>query len=1359
MPGSGKSCVALAMLKQYLDIKTNRSPTEEYPDLPVLYVTYSTKLVKTIENIWNKSPENLDRPTLVEFKTYDELMGEEQINHGLPEFSHWFHSYLKTRPYLQQELIDNIDYKESDYPLTTLVYLQFRMMSGYKTAKIYIASSSQRDRLFKASTPHGAGIDDQAPKIYCTLYDILNDYRHYLRAYNYIDTALLPLVAKTQYSHIFVDEAQSFSSLQLKQLTNLAHKKQIAYFIDNNQSLHENFSKLPYLKYLLHNQYQLIELPYAIRSAKAIQELANKVLELKYYFAGLSDKGAATAMKLYGQAEEGLVSWVHQLGDDAQRYLQQAINSAIICHPIDLNQVRADYPGVIILTPEEAVGLEYDHVILYHLLERIVDKEANQLAQGFIPYTKTPGRAKNGAAYHHYGALFNQLFTAITRARLTVTIVYSEKNHAFSQVLNALKPTISTTAHTKTILNQPAPERNHQEELDEIKRLLVTGNLAAAKHVYQHRFNNQNLSFETWCQQITSNNEERSKEQTIQQQMSLPKNIVELKAILAGKETTSLLFKYTIEKPCSFFIELLDEENRHLLIELSQQHPILFDSLIQQACDFAQQQNHILLQLVVGSLEQWFKITNHKIRQALKKMQANIKRNIAQLADRQHQLPLATLDLLHQCNVLNQNNLIAQSTNTQGQLGPTILHHLLSVFDQDLIDNNPNILNALINHMDIRSNNHGFFNDEDLFDCLLKTQKGRFYIVKNFMRLAPTIKPEKLFKDIGSANKFNFFSWLYSESTANYLLNNERFIELASNHLKLFTEKLFSPLLDYQTSTVQEEPFISLCESNEGIQFLRHKRILPLLAIKLVKNPGLLFSPIWNELNGVDDFKGITPFLILSRRQNGILLLREKSVWPSVLQGLDNNPSLLFLKISLTIGHTDINPFFQIAHSSEMNEILKEPQILSLLKKEKNLSTIFKPIRCSQGENFTSFYLLCHKASIGQLQKDSMLWAMVKKQICRASSPLFWQISSANFHNECTPLLWLCTSEEGLDVLSDPDILAFLEKNIDQLFVPISTAGILQDRTAFHLLCGKTKGISFLNDSGLWLKILTHFNNQPKQTNNLLTHLFTKVRAEGADQSSTAFFALCKYPKSIPMLEQASILDLLKNDINQLFSAITAAGHHTGLTPLYLLCHSPEGLAFVRNHLWDQLITELQKNPSLIFIPITGSGSYQGSTIFYLLCSTDNGLNMLKDNRLWPFITKAIENNPSLLFMPIRGATTKKGAYPFLELCSVAKGIELLTELWPTYEKLLKERPSLFFGRTINHLAYEKLAPVQLLSATKHGLHFIHQKLATFKTILPEKEFNQLLELIKTCPKQQRPTFFQRTITDNDDSKHIHNKP
>ncbi|MFY7698256.1 MAG: hypothetical protein ACOVQX_05540 [Legionella sp.] len=484
MPGSGKSCVAASLI---------RKSTEEESGFRVLYVTSSERLVSNMYRMHASLPMSVERSqVMVEYKTYtnlikglagDGLAGNLVIEDGFSSFEDWCAGYLKKCKLLKKEPEASLN---ADSRCYSDLYQGLRMMSGYDGDGYPVSSSSSSSRDNKT-----------------LLSSILQAYRADLEARKVVDLALwrLGTVVEPVYDQIVVDEAQDFSTLQLKTLFSLAKGEQIAYFIDSNQSLYDDYSKLPFLKGLLHDSgdIRVIELPYTFRCSEAAIALANGALGLKHYLTGgILDKHMASRVIAGDGSVRGSVVWSTGLSLAEKEKFSQSVDVAIVCDAADVQTAREGCPGVLVLTVDQAKGLEYEVIIVYGLIERSITKEMNDKLANYTPSIEKVGRPKKGQSHQEYGPRLNRLFTAFTRARSDVYVLFRGNHHALENVFKALQGYTSSRHQQESVCS--LSESTQEQRLAEIRRQLAVGNDEVAWHYYRSHILDNEQAFKSFRQ-------------------------------------------------------------------------------------------------------------------------------------------------------------------------------------------------------------------------------------------------------------------------------------------------------------------------------------------------------------------------------------------------------------------------------------------------------------------------------------------------------------------------------------------------------------------------------------------------------------------------------------------------------------------------------------------------------------------------------------------------------------------------------------------------------------------------------------------------------------------------------------------
>ncbi|KTC69423.1 hypothetical protein Lbir_2162 [Legionella birminghamensis] len=143
-PGSGKSCVAISMLRQLA------AQLPEGSEEKILYLTESPRLLKEMQAIWGSLELPPDMQRRVEFKTYAMQAAESRAEYVKDrtvctklEFEHWFKKYVSDRRNELKPSMANTKGKKGktqDDPFLKLdgflknqqtIYQEFRLLSGY----------------------------------------------------------------------------------------------------------------------------------------------------------------------------------------------------------------------------------------------------------------------------------------------------------------------------------------------------------------------------------------------------------------------------------------------------------------------------------------------------------------------------------------------------------------------------------------------------------------------------------------------------------------------------------------------------------------------------------------------------------------------------------------------------------------------------------------------------------------------------------------------------------------------------------------------------------------------------------------------------------------------------------------------------------------------------------------------------------------------------------------------------------------------------------------------------------------------------------------------------------------------------
>jgi len=347
------------------------------------------------------------------------------------------------------------------------VYQELRVISGIK--KEQYLKLGRRESIFEEEYIRRA------------LWEVYQQYASHLKKQGLTDLAFNPLTQASRYYLVAIDEAQDFSYLQLQNLIGLAEEGRVAAFTDSNQSLMDSFSKFNFLKKILGAQEEnCLTLHESIRCSKRVSAFANTVLKIKNHVThGVLEKGTQAHLPILQTAIEGEVVWPYPRSEEQIRLLKADTNSTQ-CAIVTLKEHREEahklFPGALILTAEQAKGLEYEKIIAFKLLDQAFYKGINEELADFDENAPAASsRPKRGDAQHENALVFNELFTAVTRARKALFIWDDKEVHERRHVLSILDGRINSFAKALSSAPKTIEESSKEEWLDAVKEQIRRG--------------------------------------------------------------------------------------------------------------------------------------------------------------------------------------------------------------------------------------------------------------------------------------------------------------------------------------------------------------------------------------------------------------------------------------------------------------------------------------------------------------------------------------------------------------------------------------------------------------------------------------------------------------------------------------------------------------------------------------------------------------------------------------------------------------------------------------------------------------------------------------------------------------------
>ncbi|MDP3267985.1 MAG: ankyrin repeat domain-containing protein [Legionella sp.] len=437
-PGSGKSAVLLELLHQYTPI---------FPELPVLFLSQSQSLVEQMQRFYEE-----DCPSGMNYKKVQFMTWEQLLQNAYPEyrrvasdaFSSWLAKHDKT-------LNVSISYYELSL-IAALGINNYRALSLGKRQSYYSDDEKQRDQHI----------------------NLLQVWQHVLETNKFYDPVVTPLPdsMNTKYAGVFCDELQNLPAVAISSIIARTQAQHIVANMDPHQCLISSPFIDSCFKMLVQQHWQcsLYEhlLPRTWRSRAAIVAAGNQLMQFKFSIEGKGVRRAYSALES-AQILPGLISWIMPTHIGELGRYHQDDTALIVLNPEDPALIPLKALGFhYILTPEQAIGLEFRTVILVHFVSHLWD----QLKQK---------KEQNGLTIGEMTAL-NKTFVALSRGMNQVFIVepHNKAMREWAHKVLGLIPDNQTVE--LTALQQLSPE----QLLTRVEHHLNEGQQEPAEAILRH---------------------------------------------------------------------------------------------------------------------------------------------------------------------------------------------------------------------------------------------------------------------------------------------------------------------------------------------------------------------------------------------------------------------------------------------------------------------------------------------------------------------------------------------------------------------------------------------------------------------------------------------------------------------------------------------------------------------------------------------------------------------------------------------------------------------------------------------------------------------------------------------------------
>ncbi|MDP3705638.1 MAG: AAA family ATPase [Legionellaceae bacterium] len=479
--GSGKTYIALSLLRQFI---TNNRHSDE--PKRILYVTQELRLIDKMMKAWETfyiPNPNSDEQDLVQvdFLTYNELFAQ------LLEKPHPMTELPQENNPLFHDWVNQLKSHDLD-PTPSLLFQEFRICSGL----------SEEDYIALGEHQSACTTEQQRRHVY-----------HRYLAYNEylgddkVDSMFYSLSAEeiqpNRYQFIVVDEAQSLSLVQQKNLDQLADNHAIAYCIDPLQNMIDQCpSRILLETYFwdlgIKDIVSTIRQNYRCSSRVAL--VANAILSAQQQVTGKIDKKEAGSLFIDETAAAPGATFLSDRKNIEQYRREMTEGFAVITQPEFIEEACQLFRTGLVLTPEQIQGQEYHTVVIYHLLsgQESTDvlrtiSEKLKAADYKKPEANRPKKGQNN--YQTLSPWFHRLFTAYTRSQNTLIICEERnRNPSLNLLLDQIRDSITATSVVDDTISASSRVVDWNKE---ISKQLEYGNRDTAYRIAEY----QGISKET----------------------------------------------------------------------------------------------------------------------------------------------------------------------------------------------------------------------------------------------------------------------------------------------------------------------------------------------------------------------------------------------------------------------------------------------------------------------------------------------------------------------------------------------------------------------------------------------------------------------------------------------------------------------------------------------------------------------------------------------------------------------------------------------------------------------------------------------------------------------------------------------
>ena len=463
--GSGKTVLILEKLKSLAG--------------DILYVTRSAYLAENSRNLYYAQQYDNERQN-VDFLSFGEFLESLRVPHGRPltfrAFAGWFARHRATSPI------------KDDHRL-------FEEFGGVLTGAEIDRPFLSRDDYLALGVRRSIFLSAERPAVY----DLFEKYRAFLAEGGFYDAnieAHRSLAAcAPRYDFVVVDEVQDLTNVQL-QLALRTLRRPGAFILcgDSNQIVHPNFFSWTNVKTMFHGEefggrgelMRILNVNY--RNSPQITALANRILRIKNARFGSVDRESNYLVRCHTelpgavQLSAGDPAGLRDLNERTRRSARVAV---MVMREEDKPEARRHFQTPLIFSVQEAKGLEYDSIILFHMVSGCA-REFGEIAEGVsaedlrdeLRYARA--RDKEDKSLDAYKFFINALYVAVTRGVRELFLIERQPQHRMLALLGLEAPrgALRVTAHQSSADEWKAEAhrlelQGKQEQAEEIRRTIL----------------------------------------------------------------------------------------------------------------------------------------------------------------------------------------------------------------------------------------------------------------------------------------------------------------------------------------------------------------------------------------------------------------------------------------------------------------------------------------------------------------------------------------------------------------------------------------------------------------------------------------------------------------------------------------------------------------------------------------------------------------------------------------------------------------------------------------------------------------------------------------------------------------------